>query len=689
MQKILTEVSSTLKLLSLDQIEAANSGHPGVALGLSDILSALCLHINLSPENPGFINRDRLIFSGGHASALVYSFYHLMGYDMSLEDLKAFRKLGSKTPGHPEKDLEAGIEITTGPLGQGIANAVGMAIAQRFYEKQKEQKEAVLDHKIYCFCGDGDMQEGIGYEAVSFAGHHCFNNLVLIYDCNKISIEGSIDIAFSDDVKARFIAQHWDVLEICGHNFDQINDAFIRVKKAEKPTLIIANTAIAKGAFEAEGSHKSHGAPLGKEMTKRIKASLGFDENKDFYVRSDVRGFFNDIRTKMRAKNEEFARKNAEFIKQIDLCKELSSTKLAIRFNISDAPNKKLNLEDLEPEELELNIKPFIKGQKISTRASNNVILNALASLPNFLGGSADLSSSNGADLKSGSFPNGQNIHFGIREHAMGAMTNGISAYGGLINFCATFFVFSDYLSHSIRLASLMKLRVMYIFTHDSIGVGEDGATHQPIEHLSHYRALPNLRVYRPMDGNENIACMQSALEHDGPSMFVLSRQNLEVLTDCNIDAAKHGFWVVRQSEFFKKRCENTDDALELFSNALDKSCCEQNLPKITLLASGSEVKLAIDAAIALEKEGYLVKVISVNCFSLMNKYLDLLHIELQGSKVLAIEASAGLEWFKVADDVICMSTFGASGNGDEVYAHFGFSVNNILKRAKRLFNKA
>lgn len=622
-----TKMSNTLKFLSADMIERANSGHPGVAMGLSDILTIISKHLRHNPKEPKWINRDRIVFSGGHASALIYSFLHLCGYDVTMEDLKNFRQLDSNTPGHPEYGLTSGIEITTGPLGQGVANAVGFAMASKYAKNLLG--EDIINHKVYCLCGDGDLQEGISYEACSLAGLHKLDNLIIIYDSNQITIEGSTNISSSENIAMRFKAQDFEVISINGHNFNEIDSAILKAKNATKPTLIIANTTIAKGALELEGSHKSHGAPLGNDVLKRAKKDLGF--SGEFYIPNDVKTAFESA------------------IELGDMYYKMWQQA------IEKSPKKDLLDELLHPDFSTITYPSFSKA--IATRASNGEILNAIAkSIKGFVGGSADLAPSNNTTLKnSNDFPNGANLHFGIREHSMGAISNAFATYGLFMPYCATFFVFSDYMTPSVRIASVSHLRVFYIWTHDSIGVGEDGATHQPVEQLSHFRAMPNLLVFRPADANENIECWKIALKSNSPCAFVLSRQNLPLLNikiNCNV-----GAYMLKDS---------TD-------------------PKVTLCASGSEVHLALEVADELEKDNINVNVVSVPCYDLLlkqkNEVIDSLFKK--DSKIVAIEAARGLEWYRFASLVISMDSFGASGKGEEVFKKFGFSKESIAKVIK------
>jgi transketolase len=644
-EKILKKQADTIRFLSADMIQKANSGHPGAPMGLADIVTVLSYHLRHNPTNPNWLNRDRLVFSGGHASALVYSFLHLSSYDITIDDLKNFRQLGSKTPGHPEYGEVVGVEVTTGPLGQGVANAVGFAAAAKYASNILNTDETkVIDHKVYCLCGDGDLEEGISYEACSFAGHLGLDNLVLIYDCNNITIEGSTSLTFSEDIKSRFEAQGWKVSRINGHDFNEIEEVFIHSKEQTRPYLIIADTIIAKGACNLEGSHEAHGAPLGAEEIKNAKIKAGFDPDRYFFVSDDVKEEF----LKAKVIGEEAER---EWNEKLD-------TSLT-------AEQKEILHKLLNPDFSLIKWPEFEPKSEIATRDSNGKIINEIAkSLIGFLGGSADLAPSNKSELSGmGSFPAGRNIHFGIREHAMAAICNAISLYGLFLPYSATFFIFSDYLKPSARLAALMKLKTFFIWTHDSIGVGEDGPTHQPVEQLTQFRAMPNFYVWRPADANENVEAWKKALSINAPSAFVLSRQKLAVFGDDGDfgDASCGGYLL--------KRSQN---------------------PKITLIASGSEVNLCVKAAHKLKDDGIEANIVSVPCFDLfveqpkeyIQKVID------KDTKVLAVEASSGDVWWRYADDVVCMSSFGASAPSEKLFEKFGFSVENVTKKAKRLLEK-
>ncbi|KHL90503.1 transketolase [Helicobacter pylori] len=630
----LKSMANTLRFLCADMIDKANSGHPGVCLGLADVMVVLSLHLNLNPTNPKWLNRDRLVFSGGHASALAYSLLHLWGFDLSLDDLKRFRQLHSKTPGHPELHHTEGIEITTGPLGQGFANAVGFSMASQ-YAQTLLDKEAI-SHKVYCLCGDGDLQEGISYESASLAGHLRLDNLIVIYDSNQISIEGAINISFSEQVKTRFLAQNWEVLECDGHDYQAIHNALEEAKKSHKPTLLIAHTIIGKGAVGLEGSEKTHGSPLNKEVLKQSKENAQINPNESFIISPKNKMHFEEVKVR--------------------------GASLEALWEKSLSPKTKEKIHALKDFDFSaINYPTFKKGESLATRVSNGLILNAIAKeCEGFLGGSADLAPSNNTHLKhSSDFPLGQNLHFGIREHAMGAITNALAAYGLFLPFCATFFVFSDYLMPSIRLSALMKLKALFIFTHDSIGVGEDGETHQPIEQLSHLRALPHFYAFRPSDAFENKACMQVALSLNAPSALILSRQNLPVLDEVSKEQVLKGAYVKHHSKD----------------------------PIITLVASGSEVSLALESAQILERENIPTQVVSAPCFDLLIEQDESYFKELFKGKVLVIEASRAIEWYRFADKIIGMDSFGSSAKGDKLFEKFGFSVENITAQAKRLLN--
>ncbi|EGK8006913.1 transketolase [Campylobacter lari] len=633
---MLQKQASTIRFLCADMIQKAKSGHPGAPMGLADIMSVLSTHLVHNPKDPTWLNRDRLVFSGGHASALLYSFLHLSGYDVSLDDLKNFRQLHSKTPGHPEI-FTPGVEIATGPLGQGIANAVGFAMAAK--KASLLLGEDIINHKVYCLCGDGDLQEGISYEACSLAGLHKLDNLIIIYDSNNISIEGDVAIAFNENVKERFRAQNFEVLEIDGHDFEQIDLALKTAKESKKPCLIIAHTTIAKGALELEGSHHSHGAPLGEELIKKAKEVLGFDPQKTFEIPEEVKIRFSAV---------------------IELG-DLAQAKWNQKVQNLNAEKKALLKELLEPDFSKIQF-PDFKGQDLATRDSNGVILNAIAkALPGFLGGSADLGPSNKTELKDmGDFPNGKNIHYGIREHAMAAISNAFARYGLFLPYCATFFIFSEYLKPAARIAALMKAKHFFIFTHDSIGVGEDGPTHQPIEQLSTFRAMPNSLTFRVADGVENVKAWQIALKTNMPSVFVLSRQKLSALSEPVFGDVENGAYLLEENV-----------------NA-----------QFTLLASGSEVSLCLKVAKVLKEKGVITNVVSMPCYELFIAQEKSYKERILQGKVIGVEAANSNELYRICDELYGIESFGESGKDKDVFEHFGFSEEKLSSYVLSLCNE-
>jgi transketolase len=641
--KMRQKMANTIRFLAADMVQRANSGHPGAPMGLADIAVVLSEHLKHNPKNPKWLNRDRLVFSGGHASSLIYALLHLWGYDLSLEDLKNFRQLDSKTPGHPEYGHTDGVEITTGPLGQGVANAVGFAMAAKYTGGQVNSETcALIDHKVYCLCGDGDLQEGISYEACSLAGHLKLDNMVLIYDSNCITIEGDTDIALSENVELRFLAQGWDVKKINGHCYDDIDRVLNEIKTAIKPTIIIANTIIGRGAGELEGTHHTHGAPLGDKIIAESKEKEGFPA-ESFYIPEDVL-----VRFRCAIDNGELYEK--EWIHR---------HKEAPLIEQNEAMSRLLN-----PDFSAIEFPDFSEIKAMATRDSNGKILNAIAkAVPSFIGGSADLAPSNKTELKDmGDFPKGRNMHFGIREHAMAAITNAMALYGTVIPFNATFFVFSDYLKPSARIAALTKIQNFFVWTHDSIGVGEDGPTHEPIEHISQFRALPNFYVWRPADATENVEAWRTALTIKAPHGFVLSRQNLQTLKpERDFGEVSMGAYIVKERE----------DA------------------NFTLMASGSELMLCLQSACYLEAFGIRANVVSVPCLDLFNEQ-DAEYkarVVSKSTKVLAVEAATATEFYRYADDVLGMESFGASAPAELLFEKFGFTIENVMKRACALMN--
>jgi len=645
--EMLKKQADTIRFLCADMVQKANSGHPGAPMGLADIITVLSRHLRHNPKNPKWLDRDRLVFSGGHASSLIYSFLHLSGYDISLDDLKNFRQLGSKTPGHPEYGEVPGVEITTGPLGQGVANAVGFAMAEKLAQNRLNSETAkIIDHKVYALCGDGDLEEGISYEASALAGHLVLDNLVMFYDCNHITIEGSTNLAWSENVKMRFEAAGWQVSRIDGHDYEEINEVLLNAKEQVKPYLIIANTIIGKDAIGLEGTSATHGAPLGEEVIRKSKLAIGFDPDMKFFIDEDVKARFECAVEKGDLLEREWKKllSEAPLIEQNETLKAL-----------------------LNPDFSRIEWPVFEDSSMVATRDSNGQILNAIArAIPGFVGGSADLAPSNKTNLKDmGTFPCGRNIHFGIREHSMAAITNAISLYGLFIPYSATFFIFSDYLKPAARLSALMKIQNFFVWTHDSIGVGEDGPTHQPIEQLSQFRAMPNFYAFRPADASENVECWKKALSmKNSPSAFVLSRQKLQTLKAGEIE-----FGEVSKGGYLIKKRENAT---------------------LTIIASGSELMPSLKAACHLELVGINTNVVSLPCFDLFveqdKSYID--KVIDSNTKVLAVEAASGNELYRFADEVHGMSRFGASAPADKLFKKFGFTIKGIKQKAMEFMQK-
>ena len=653
----LKQIANTVRGLSMDAIQKANSGHPGLPLGMADVGTVLFSEfLKFNPKNPNWFNRDRFVLSGGHGSMLLYSLLHLYGYDLSMDDIKDFRQWGSKTPGHPELQDTPGVETTTGPLGQGVANAVGMALAEAHLAARYNKKAPkIVKHYTYTMLGDGDLQEGISHEASSFAGHNKLDKLIALYDSNDITIDGGTNLSYSEDVVKRFKSYNWHVQKIDGHNYKEIRNAIKNAKKSNKPSLIICKTIIGFGSPNKQGKAAAHGAPLGVEEIKLTKEALGIPQ-KDFYVSDAVykmtqkaveKGAQKEAKweTKCKAYKAEYKEAYSEFVKVIN----------------NEIP--------------ELDIPFFEAGTKIATRSASGKILDYLAEkIPTLVGGSADLSPSNNTlaksqDIFSKKNKAGKYIHYGIREFGMGAIMNGMTLHGGVIPYGGTFFVFSDYMRSAVRMAALMQQRVIYVFTHDSIGLGEDGPTHQPVEHLASLRAIPNLVNFRPMDANETRIGWQIALARkNGPTALILTRQGLPVIdraregvTDCQ--AADRGGYVLTQDDDF--------DTL--------------------LIATGSEVEIALKAKELLNKKGIKVRVVSMPSTELFDEQSDkfkenVLPVEI--TKRVAIEAAATMSWYKYVGlngKVIGLDRFGASAPIDILYEKLGITVKKVVEAVESL----
>ncbi|MEG7354122.1 transketolase [Bacillus inaquosorum] len=658
---------ATIRTLSIDAIEKANSGHPGMPMGAAPMAYTLWTKfMNVSPANPGWFNRDRFVLSAGHGSALLYSMLHLSGFDLSIEDLKGFRQWGSKTPGHPEFGHTAGVDATTGPLGQGIAMAVGMAIAERHLaETYNRDSFNVVDHYTYSICGDGDLMEGISSEAASLAGHLQLGRLIVLYDSNDISLDGDLDRSFSENAKQRFEAMNWEVLYVeDGNNIEELTAAIEKARQNEKkPTLIEVKTTIGFGSPNRAGTSGVHGAPLGKEESKLTKEAYAWTYEEDFYVPSEVyEHFAKAVKESGEKKEKEW---NAQFAKYKEVYPEL-------------AEQLELGIKGELPKDWDQEVPVYEKGSSLASRASSGEVLNGLAEkIPFFVGGSADLAGSNKTTIKNaGDFTaadySGKNFWFGVREFAMGAALNGMALHGGLRVFGGTFFVFSDYLRPAIRLAALMGLPVTYVFTHDSIAVGEDGPTHEPVEQLASLRAMPNLSLIRPADGNETAAAWKLAVQsNEQPTALVLTRQNLPTIDQTAEEAlagVDKGAYVVSKSK------NETPDAL--------------------LIASGSEVGLAIEAQAELAKDNIDVSVVSMPSMDRFdkqsNEYKNAV-LPADVKKRLAIEMGSSFGWGKytgLEGDVLGIDRFGASAPGETVINEYGFSVPNVVNRVKALLNK-
>ncbi|MEZ7791164.1 transketolase [Niallia circulans] len=655
---------ASIRTLSIDTIEKAKSGHPGMPMGAAPMAYTLWTSfMNHNPKNPEWFNRDRFVLSAGHGSALLYSLLHLSGYDLSLDDLKGFRQWGSKTPGHPEYGHTAGVDATTGPLGQGIAMAVGMALAEKHLAGvYNKNNYPIVDHFTYSICGDGDLMEGVSAEAASLAGHLQLGKLVVLYDSNDISLDGDLDKSFSESVEQRFKAYGWQYIRVDdGNDTDQIVKAIEEAKKDQsKPTLIEVKTIIGFGAPNKAGKSLVHGAPLGADELKLTKEAYNWTFDEDFYVPEEV---YNHFKEKVFMNGE----KREQEWKELFANYEKEFPELAQQLKIA--------LADTLPQGWDHQIPVYEEGSSLASRASSGEVINSISSeLPFLVGGSADLAGSNNTMIKGGKdftpeTPDGRNIWFGVREFAMGAALNGIALHGGLKIFGGTFFVFSDYLRPAIRLAALMGLPVTYVFTHDSIAVGEDGPTHEPVEQLASLRAMPNLSVIRPADGNETAAAWKIALESiNKPTALVLTRQNLPTIKgtkDNAYEGVSKGGYIISPTK------TETPDAL--------------------LIAAGSEVGLAVDAQKELEKDGINVSVVSLPAwdrFEQQTKEYKETVIPKNVKKRLAIEMGSSLGWHKyVGDegDVLSIETFGASAPGNKVLEEYGFTVSNVVKRLKSL----
>lgn len=643
-------VSQSIRALSADAIERSKSGHPGLPLGCADIGAVLfSKHLRLYPKKSSWINRDRFVLSAGHGSMLLYSLLHLSGFNITLDDLKDFRSIDSKTPGHPEYGHTDGIEGTTGPLGAGISYAVGMAISESYLsEKFNRPEYKIIDNYTYVLAGDGCLMEGISYEAASLAGHLELGKLILIYDSNNITIEGSTSISTSEDILKRFESFGWQTLEGDGHNLNEIDRLITKAKEEKKrPTIIKFNTVIGFGSPNLEGTSKIHGSPLGKDEIKRFRERLNIPDI-DFYINPLAINLFKNRSSEWKKNYNRWQTDFKSWAMENPKLNEEWNRHFSESYHFSNVDFPKFNI-----------------GDNLPTRVTSGAVLNSLANFfPGLIGGSGDLTPSTNTaliDLKEFSKSNrlGRNIHFGIREHAMGGIINGINLYGGLRAFCSTFLVFSDYLRPALRLAALMKLNSIFIFTHDSVFLGKDGPTHQPVEHIESLRAIPNLLLLRPGDGEESVESWKIALNNkSGPTAIILSRQNLKVFKKEDI------LW----KENYKKGAYIVKDSI---------------CPEIVILATGSEVNLALEAVNRSDKE---IRVISVtsrkNLIDMGKGFIESLIPE--NTRVITVEAGINSGWLgfvKNWEDAIGIDSFGYSGDSEDIANKLNFNINRILER--------
>ena len=657
---------NTIRFLAVDAVEAAKSGHPGLPMEAAPMGYKLFTQIlKHNPSNPNWINRDRFVLSSGHGSMILYSLLHLCGYDLSLDEIRNFRQLGSKAPGHPEYGETSGVETTTGPLGQGFSAGVGMAFAQRYLaNKFNTSEHKIIDHKIYAFCSDGDLMEGISSEAAAIAGHQKFNNLIYVYLDNRISIDGNTSLTTSEDIKKRFEAHGWFVQNIEGNKLQDFSEAIKNSKQQlEKPSLIIARTHIGFGSPNKQDSEAAHGAPLGTEETKLTKENLGWPLEPTFYIPDEVKKEFQ----KTISKGKEY---ESEWLQIYESYKNINN-ELASEFeNIM-----KGNL----PHDWDKNLPTFNEDEFLATRQASGKTLNVLAdNIPAIIGGSADLMDSTNVRIKTSvdslpDAPYGRNIHFGVREHAMGAIVYGMAAYGGIIPFGSTFLIFSDYMRGSIRLASIMGLRVIFVYTHDSIGVGEDGPTHQPIEQIANLRAVPNLTVIRPGDANETVVAWKTALQTtSGPTALILTRQKLPVLDRKSNNIASS---------------ENLQKGAYVIMNS-------DNSPDIIIIATGSELHLAVEAHKELKNKGINSRIVSMPSWELFEKQSSEYKEQVLPSTIkkrISIEAASTFGWERyigLEGIAIGMKTFGASAPGNVLMEEFEFNVKNLISTSLKILNK-
>lgn len=638
----------TIRFLSVDAVNQANSGHPGLPMGAAAMAYVLFKdHLKFNPADPKWLDRDRFILSAGHGSMLQYSLLHLFGYDLSLEEIKSFRQLGSKTPGHPEYGYTPGVEMTTGPLGQGIAAAVGFAMAEaRLAAELNTEGDKLIDHYTYVLVGDGDLMEGVSYEACSLAGHLQLNKLIVLFDSNEITIDGRTDLARSEDIQKRFQSMNWNTIYVeDGNDVNLINQAITQAKSSDKPTLIELKTIIGYGSINKADQSAAHGAPLGVEETRLTKEAFGWNPDKDFYIPEEVANNFAAI----------VETKQAEYQAWME------------RFNALENRQEILDRLKMEPKEGLLDALLGLPSTVKATRVHGQAMINSLFPYaPYLFGGSADLAGSNLSTIRAASFFSadnhaGVNVHFGIREFAMACIVNGMTLHGGYRGFASTFLSFADYMKPAIRLASLMKVPSVFIFTHDSIGVGEDGPTHQPIEQALMLRSIPGMHVYRPADSGETAIAYYQAFTGDKPAAILLTRQNLPELS-LDMSEGLRGGYIAYQ----------TDDK-----------------PELILMASGSELYLAVEAAQALagEMSVRVVSMLSMEVFEEQPEAYQEYVLPKAIRKRFAIEAASRLSWDRylgLDGEALTLDRFGESAPGNVLFEHFGFTTEQVVKLIRR-----
>ena len=658
MSQLNEKMTNAIRMLSVDAVEKAKSGHPGAPMGMAEMATVLWRkHLSHNPKNPDWANRDRFVLSNGHASMLIYSLLHLTGYDLSIDEIKNFRQLHSKTPGHPENVITKGIETTTGPLGQGVANAVGMALAEKLLANEFNKDNLnIVDHNTYCFLGDGCLMEGISHEVCSLAGTLKLNKLVLFYDDNGISIDGDVIHWFNEDVQKRFEAYHWDVQKVDGHNMQEIDTALAKAKTSDKPSLIICKTIIGKGSPNKAGGHSIHGAALGEAEVVETRKHLNW-EHEPFVIPQDIKDDWDctkDGTIKEHAWNEIFANYATSYPSEAKEFTRRMANKLPSEFQAN----------------LQKALDSFTQGDVATRKASQNALDAISEYLPEFFGGSADLTGSNLTNSKCSTSITKDNLgnylSYGVREFGMSAIMNGMRLHAGYLPYGGTFLTFSDYSKNAIRMSALMKIKVIYVFTHDSIGLGEDGPTHQSIEHIPSLRIIPNLDVFRPADSLETFASWEYATTNEAPTAIILSRQNLPTLVDSpnKLKELKKGAYVLEEDGDFD----------------------------IILIGTGSELHLAKEAKAELNKEGIKVRVVSMLSTNVFDKQDDAYKVNVlpKGKKVITIEASKTDAWYKYirfGGEAIGIDTFGESAPANELYEYFNITTANIVKTAKEVIS--